>query len=141
MPTSWLRLLAPMVLAVCIASCGRPARPVLFPNEHFHQVGAAAAQRDIDQCLQQAAQSGLGSQQGKRVAGQTVAGGAVGAVAGTATGAIAGNIGGGAVAGAAAGATGGLLHGLLSGEQLNPAQRRYVDECLRQKGYQPMGWQ
>ena len=27
-------------------------------NEHFHQVGAAAAQRDIDQCMQQAAQAG-----------------------------------------------------------------------------------
>ena len=138
MPQAFWRPALALASAVLVAACAGPMRPALYPNEHFQEVGPQTAQGDIDDCIQRAREAG--PQPGSQIAGQTVRGGAVGAVAGTAAGAIAGNIGGGAAAGAAAGATGGLLHGLFKARELDPVQRGYVDECLRQKGYQPLGW-
>jgi outer membrane lipoprotein SlyB len=100
-----------------------------------------AVQRDIDECIRVAKEAGPRAARGKQIAGQTAGGAAVGAAAGAVAGAITGSPGIGAAAGAAGGATGGLVRGLFRSTGLDAGQRRYVEECLRQKGYQPIGWQ
>ncbi len=100
-----------------------------------------AVQRDIDECLRLAAEAGPGAEWGKQIAGQTAGGAAVGAAAGAVAGAISGGPGIGAAAGAAGGATAGLLRGLFGSIDLDAGQKRYAEECLRQKGYNPTGWQ
>jgi len=112
----------------------------LAANEHLQEMGPEAAQRDIDECLRLAAEAGPGATPGKQVAGQTAGGAVVGAAAGAVAGAISGGPGLGAAAGAAGGATAGLLQGLFRSGGLDAGQRRYVEDCLRQKGYEPIGW-
>jgi len=103
-------------------------------------MGPEAAQRDVDECLRLAAEAGPGAARGREVAGQTAGGAVAGATAGAVTGAISGGPGLGAADGAAGGATAGFLHGLFGSRGLDAGQRRYVEDCLRQKGYNPIGW-
>lgn len=100
-----------------------------------------AVSRDIDECIRQAKEARPGAVQGKQIAGQTVGAAAVGAAAGTVAGAISGGAGIGAAAGAACGATSGFLHGLFGSRDLDSGQRHYVEDCLRQKEYNPSGRQ
>ena len=116
-------------------------RPVLYPNARLEAAGPAAAQQDIDDCLQKAAAGGYTSNQGGEVAGSTAVGAAAGAAVGAAVGAVAGRAGAGAAMGAAGGGTGGLIRGLFRSRDLDPMQRRFVDKCLKEKGYEVIGWQ
>ncbi len=100
-----------------------------------------AVQRDIDECIRLSKEVGPGAARGKQIAGQTAGGAALGAASGAVAGAISGGPGIGAAAGAAGGATAGLLHGLFGSSDLDAGQKSYAEECLRQKGYQPIGWQ
>jgi len=122
----------------CLACAAK--RPILAPNEHLKEMGPEAAQHDIDECIRQAAEAGPGATWGKQMAGQTAGGAAVGAAAGAVAGAISGGPGIGAAAGAAGGATAGLLSGLFRSSDLDAGQQRYAEDCLRQKGYNPIGW-
>jgi outer membrane lipoprotein SlyB len=133
----WVLLAGGMVVSslACAAK-----RPVLYPNERLKAVGTAAAQQDIDDCLQRAA-AGLKSSPEGKIAGSTAVGAAAGAAVGAAVGAVAGHAGRGAAMGAAGGGTGGLLRGLFRSRDLDPEQRRLVEQCLREKGYQVIGWQ
>jgi outer membrane lipoprotein SlyB len=115
-------------------------RPVLYPNAHLKAVGAAAAQQDIDDCLQQAAAGGYQAKPEAGVAGSTAVGAAPGAAGGPAGGAGAGGAGRGAAMGAAGGGAAGLIRGLFRSRDLDPVQRRFVEQCLREKGYQVIGW-
>jgi outer membrane lipoprotein SlyB len=134
------RLAISLAMVFCCLACAAK-RPILSPNEHLIEMGPEAAQRDVDECLRLAAEAGPGAARGKQVAGQTAGGAAVGAAAGAVAGAISGGPGIGAAAGAASGATAGLLHGLFRWSGLDAGQQRYVEDCLRQKGYNPEGWQ
>ena len=56
-------------------------------------------------------------------------------------GALAGNAGTGAAVGAATGATAGLLHSIFSqADSKDPIYVNFVERCLREKGYEPIGW-
>jgi outer membrane lipoprotein SlyB len=116
----------------CLACAAK--RPILAPNEHLKEMGPEAAQGDVDECIRSAAEAGPGAARGKQIAGQTAKGAAVGAASGAVGGAF------GAAAGAAGGATAGLLGGLFGSSDLDAGQQRYVEDCLRQKGYNPIGW-
>lgn len=116
-------------------------RPVLYPDARLEAVGPEAAQQDIDDCLQKAAAAGYSSNSGGKVAGSTAVGAAAGAAVGAAVGAVAGRAGAGAAMGAAGGGTGGLIRGLFGSRDLDPVQRRFVDQCLKDKGYEVIGWQ
>ena len=132
-------LLVSGVVASSLACAAK--RPVLYPNARLQEVGAAAAQQDIDDCLQKAAAGGYTSDAGGKVAGSTAVGAATGAAVGAAMGAVAGRAGTGAAMGGAGGGTGGLIRGLCRSRDLNPVQRRFVDQCLKDKGYEVIGWQ
>ena len=134
-----LRVLLVGVVASSLACAAK--RPVLYPNAQIQAVGNAAAQQDIDDCLQKAAAGGYTSDAGGKVAGSTAVGAATGAAVGAAMGAVAGRAGTGAAMGGAGGGTGGLIRGLCRSRDLNPVQRRFVDQCLKEKGYEVIGWQ
>jgi hypothetical protein len=121
-----------------LSGCSAP-RPVLYPNSHLASVGDAQADTDIAQCKELADQS-VSSSKGKEVAGNTAVGAGVGAAAGAVGGAVLGHPGLGAGVGAATGATGGLLRGLFRGAQPSATYKNFVNHCLQQRGYEPMGW-
>ena len=116
-------------------------RPVLYPNDKLKNVGDAIAKQDIEECLRLSIDSGVQTETGKKVAGKTVVGAASGAAVGAATGAVTGHAGRGAATGAAGGTAGGFMWGLFHAKELDPMQRRFVEECLRQKGYKIIGWE
>jgi hypothetical protein len=123
-------------------------RPVLYPNEHYNSVGETVAQHDIDECMTEAEayvkSGGPNTAKAKEVAKQTGYGAVSGAAIGAVGGAISGGAGTGAAVGAATGATAGLIHGLFGGffgpEGPDPLIAGYVDRCLREKGYELVGW-
>jgi outer membrane lipoprotein SlyB len=132
-------LLVSGVVASSLACAAK--RPVLAPNAQLEAVGAGAAQQDIDDCLQKAAAAEHAANSGGQVAGSTAVGAAAGAAVGAAVGAITGRAGTGAAMGAAGGGTGGLLRGIFGSRDLDPRQRRLVEQCLQEKGYEVINWQ
>jgi outer membrane lipoprotein SlyB len=140
-----------MVLALVLgASCAgcSAMHPSVYPNEHYRQVGGAQADRDIADCEAKAdsfVKSGGHNAQMAMEAGRNAGvGAAVGAASGAVGGAIYGNAAEGAAAGAAGGATAGLV-GTLFGWMVHksepePVYRNFVEQCLHDKGYQPIGW-
>ena len=115
-------------------------RPVLYPNNRLNAVGETVAKQEIDECMELASSVGLKTKSRRKIAGQTVAGAATGAAVGGATGAIAGHAGRGAATGAAGGTAGGFMWGLFHAKEVDPIQKRYVEECLSAKGYKIIGW-
>jgi outer membrane lipoprotein SlyB len=134
------RLVIGSAMVFCCLACTTAKQPILAHNDHFQEMAPDAVQSDIDECIRQATEAGPGAARGKKIAGQTAGGAAVGAAAGAVAGAISGGPGIGAAAGAAGGATAGLLRGLFTSSGLDAGQQRYVEDCLRQKGYYPIGW-
>ena len=125
--------------AVLLSACAQK-RPVLYPNATYQAAGATAAQRDIDECIQMAADYGHATDRGKNVAQSTVGGAAVGAAVGGAVGLVTGSPGRGIAAGAAGGGAGGLTRGAMKSGTPDEIERRFVEQCLRDKGYQVVGW-
>lgn len=112
------------------------SKPKLYPNEKLKTVGRTQAEADIDQCIADA-DVYLESSKGKQIARGAGAGAAVGAAMGAVTGIFTGNVGRGLVQGGAIGAAGGATAGALSPDEI---KRRYVNQCLADKGYQVLGW-
>lgn len=129
------------LLAVFVFTACAPQRPVFYPNAKLQSVDQAQAERDIDECLALAAQSGVGSNRGGEVAERTATAGAVGAAGGAAAGAARGNAGRGAAAGAAGGAAAGFVSGVIKTTKLDPVTKRWVEACLQERGYRTIGWQ
>jgi outer membrane lipoprotein SlyB len=131
-------------LSVGVLACASQ-RPVLSPNDHLMRVGASAAGQEIDECMAraEAAITEVGTS-GENVVAGAATSSAVGAAAGAAGGAVVGEAAQGAAAGAAGGAVAGitqaLLHGLFRSTPPDPTYRQSVDRCLRERGYEPLGW-
>lgn len=131
-----LLVLAVILIAPCCASHG----PVLYPNEHLKMVGEDQAKRDMADCDRLAA-AYVKSEAGKTLAKNTAVGGAAGTVVGGAAGAVTGHLGKGASVGAAAGAAAGLVGGVSKTSEPSPTHKRFVEKCLRDRGYEPLGWE
>ncbi len=129
-----------MFMAILLASGCASHGPVLYPNEHLKMVGEEQAQRDIAECDRLAA-AYVKSDAGKTVAKSTVAGGAAGTVIGAAGGAVAGSLKRGAAIGAATGGAAGLVRGVSRSSRPSPIHKRFVERCLRERGYDPLGWE
>ncbi|MCC2640345.1 MAG: uncharacterized protein K0S45_758 [Nitrospira sp.] len=136
------------VLAILIitglVACAGP-EPILKSNTQLQLYGKDAAERDSAVCGLKAERAGL--HHGTNRSGNAGAGAALGIIGGAAVGASTGLIGGptGIALGAAAGgAVGGIL-GLLAGsyKTLEPKQdyAAFVERCLKEKGYETVGWQ
>ena len=127
-------------LVLATAACG-PRRPVVYPDAKVQEVGEAQVRADVEDCLRQAREAGVGASKAGEVAKTTANGAGAGAAIGAAVGAFGGGAGTGAAQGAAGGGAAGLIGGLLRAHDLDPVQKRYVEECLRRKGYSTIGWQ
>jgi len=124
-----------------VTACSGP-KPILYPNAHYETVGKEAAERDTAECQEMAEAAGATPEKGKgaQVAGNTVAGAGVGAAGGAVGGAVVGAAGKGSAIGAAGGATMGLLRGLFRRPKPSEAYMGFVNRCLKERGYDPVGW-
>jgi hypothetical protein len=140
--------IAILCLQLIVVACAAQ-RPVLYPNAQLKRVGTSAAQRDVDECMRQADEYvRSGGDAGKALESAGVGagvGGAIGAAGGAAGGAVVGHAGTGAAIGAAsggaAGATRAAVHEMFRKRGPNPVYKNFVNRCLREKGYDPIGWQ
>ena len=137
-PSHELRI-SVILLALVLQGCGTP-RPVLYPNDQYQRVGKEQAERDIEAC-QRLADEQISSNAAEYVATSTVLGAGTGAASGAAGGAVTGEAGLGAAIGAAAGAASGFLRGVLGIQQPTRAYKRLVERCLKERGYEPTGWE
>ena len=133
-------LIVAAAAAVLLAGCAAK-RPALYPNAALRAQGPAAGERAINECMQLARSYGHGSNAAARTAGSTAVGAAAGAAVGAAVGAVSGSAGRGAAVGAAGGGSSGLIGGLFTSGDPTPVERQFVDQCLRERGFQPIGWE
>jgi hypothetical protein len=142
-------LIAAITLAATLAGCARLQKPVLYPNAKLREVGAEQAQRDTEACRGLASQH-VGGTAGRDIGGGAAVGGATGGAAGAAGGAVHGAMSGrgagagaaiGAATGAAAGATAGAVRGAIKQTEPSPVYKEFVNRCLRERGYDVVGWQ
>jgi hypothetical protein len=133
-----LRRLAGVALLAGISGCAGP-KPVLYPNDHLHSVGQEVAKEDITDCMDGATAAIGRARQGQAI-GEAATGSATAAAAGAAGGAVVGRAGRWAAIGAAAGAVRGFMRGFFRSRQPDAAYRGYVNRCLRDLGYDPVGW-
>ncbi len=134
----------PALLAFVIFASGcetAPQRPTLYPNNHLKAVGDAQAQKDIDTCMANATDYGVQEKQDGKVPQKAAKGATIGAVTAGAWGLVRGDAGERAVAGAAAGAAGGAASGAFDAQKTDPTYKNFVQKCLRDKGYDVIGWQ
>jgi len=129
-----------LALAVMVG-CSGP-KPILYPNDHYKSVGEETVEADIENCRAQAEKAGAtpASGKGTQVAKDTAISGGIGAAAGAVGGAIVGAAGSGSAVGAASGVVWGLLGSLFRSSGPSEAYKGYVTRCLRDKGYDPTGW-
>ncbi|MCH2171335.1 hypothetical protein MK489_11175 [Myxococcota bacterium] len=128
--------------ALLAAACSSP-KPILYPNPHYEAVGEATAQADIAECRRRADNAGAseGGPAAAETAKRTAVGAGVGATAGAVGGAIFGSAGRGAAVGAASGATAAALRSIFRPKRPSVAYQRFVDRCLYDLGYEPLGWE
>lgn len=130
-------------LLVGISACASQ-RPVLSSNAQLMRVGPDVGERDIDECIARAEAASTEGRETSNVVAGTATGSVVGAAAGGAGGAVVGQAAQGAAAGAVGGAVAGLMHALLQwmfrSRPPDPSNQQFVDRCLREKGYEPVGW-
>lgn len=133
-------------LALGCASGGNTGRgwrnqqPQLYPNEHYRSVGAEAAQMDVSDCMYQADHGAPTDSVAKGAAVNTLGGAAGGAALGAIGGAIGGNAGTGAAAGAAVGAAAGAGKTIYDTSKPQESYKGWVEACLRERGYEVIGW-
>lgn len=118
----------------------RNQRPQLYPNAHYQQVGVEQAQMDISNCMYRADHGAPQDSVAKDAAVNTLGGAAAGAALGAIGGAIAGDAGTGAAAGAALGGATGIGKTVYDQSKPDETYKGYVEACLRERGYDVIGW-
>lgn len=131
--TSACALLIAVLGVVMLGACA--SRPVVYG-------GGTVAQADIDECKRLAREAGAGSGDGRRIARDTALGAAAGGAATGVYGAVRGynDVGNRVAAGAAAGAAVGAVRGVARSSEPSGTFKRYVNRCLRERGYDVVGW-
>ena len=126
-----------LILSACSAK-----RPVFYPNDHLQTVGKNQARADADRCMAEAKEYGVKNDTGKSVGGRAVKGATIGAAMSAVVSAVlGGNVGRAAGAGAAGGATAGAVSGAFDADEPDAVFKNYVNRCLREMGYEVIGWQ
>ncbi len=134
----------PVVVTLVLTACSSgPKRPVFYPNAHLQSVGQAQAGRDVDRCMALADSYGVSRTKDGQVGRRAAEAGIIGGAASGAWGVIRDkdDVGERAAAGAAAGAVTGATRGAFKSTELSPTFKRFVDRCLRERGYDVIGWE
>lgn len=123
-----------LVATLMATGCGT-ARPIIYE-------GGPEAGQDIDDCMRLAREGGADAGQGAQFARNTATGAAMGAAATGIYGAVRGenDVGNRTAAGAAAGAAVGLIRSGVKASEPSGTYKGYVNRCLRQRGYDVVGW-
>jgi len=130
-----------VALTWIVIGCASSAKPVLYPNAHLKQVGQQQAEADIDDCRQLAESSGADAHDAGRVARPAAQGAATGAAVGGVGSAVRhGNVGAGVAGGAAVGAAAGVVTGAFRAGDVSPVHRAFVQRCMKERGYDVIGW-
>lgn len=140
-----IALLSQLLVAcgcLLLTACG-PKQPVFYPNDHFRQAGQDQARMDMSLCMEAARQQGIDTGAGRAIGNRAVKGAAVGGATSAVVSAVMGSshVLRSAGAGAAGGATAGVISGLFDAGDPDTVFKRYVERCLREKGYDVIGWQ
>ena len=130
-----LLFIVPLMLTACAAK-----RPVLYPNAHLKEIGQPKADQEIDDCISLANSYKAGGDKTREVAKDAGKAGIVGAATGAVIGAITGDFGRGAAIGGAGAATAAMGSGLMRSDEPDPVFKQFVEQCLREKGFQSLGW-
>jgi uncharacterized protein YcfJ len=125
--------------AALLLLSGCAPKPVLYPNDKYKATAPDQVQSDIDDCRKQA-KDFVKTHKADIVAAHTGAGAAMGALFGLILGAFTGDNGRAVSEGAAMGAAGGAVGGGAQAATPDAVTKRFVDICLGNKGYQPIGW-
>ncbi len=128
-----------LVYTLIISGCGAK-RPVLYPNEHLKAVGNEMANQAVDDCFRLATEYQAGGNRSRDVAKDTGKAAVVGTATGGVIGAITGNLRQGAIIGGAGAATAALGSGIIRSDEPDPIFKKFVEQCLREKGFQSLGW-
>ena len=132
-------VLSSSLLGILLVTSGcSPSRvePTIYPNVHFHDVGEAGVERDIDECNVLATRYVKDAEIFNKVARDALAGGLVGSAAGALGGVITGgNVGRSVGAGAAIGVIIPLLQSIFQSNNSTPSRTTFVEYCLRDRGY------
>lgn len=126
-------------LILMFTGCGAK-RPVLYPNNHLKEIGQTQANQEIDNCISMANEYQAGGDKTKEIARETGKAGAVGAATGAVIGMITGDFGRATAIGGAGAATATMGSGIMRSDEPDPVFKQFVDQCLREKGFQPLGW-
>jgi len=135
--TNKIIFLTVVIMMLACSACAK--KPVLYPNEQYKVSGKTKVSEDIEYCLALAEKSVGKESRGKTSAKTGLQGGLIGGAIGFGIGIITGSPGTSALAGAAGGAAGGAASGALKDDS-NSLYRKFVERCLKEKGYEPMGW-
>ncbi|WP_143474121.1 glycine zipper family protein [Limnohabitans sp. JirII-31] len=127
-----------------LGGCATPiAKPAFYPNAYYQRVGPAQAEADSQACADLAQRSEVGSVNKVDAARAGAAGAAGVATAGVVGSVLQGhspdlrNIAAGAAAIGAGGAAATAAGQSVGGSSL---YRRFVQQCLAERGYQVIGW-
>lgn len=124
----------------CAAVQG-PMRPRFYPNDTYRRYGASAADRAAADCASLADEYGENSQEWQSALTSTAGGAALGAGTGALAGVITqGKVGRATAAGAAIGGILGVLSHLNQRGESNPSRQRFVEACLKERGYDVIDW-
>jgi len=136
------RVLAGLLVLFLLGACSSgPTRPVFYPNSHIKQVGQYQAQRDTDECMALADSYNVNRTRDGEVGTKAASGALIGGAGAGAWGIVRGDAGERALAGAVAGGTVGAVKGGFDSRRISPIFQRFVQQCLRDRGYQVIGWQ
>ena len=131
-------VVALILAAALLAGCATP-RVALYPDAHYKSLSKETVQKDIDDCDAKA-KAFVKTHKGQIVAKHTGAGAFLGAFLGVIAGAFTGDYGGAIAEGAAMGAATGLASGAIQASSPEGVHRKFVEYCLMDMGYKPMGW-
>jgi len=116
-------------------------KPVLYPNNHYKEVGHDQAQKDIQAAIETAKKSGLddSSTSNKKIA-RSASKTAANTSVNTAVSVASGTVGTGSVIGATGSGLSFLIDWMFTSKSPKPLFKKHVELTLRQQGYQILGW-
>lgn len=115
-------------------------RPVLYPNEQLKTIGQTKANQAIDDCIRSAEEYKVSASKSGEIAKDTGKAGIIGAATGAVIGVLTGDFGRAAAIGGAGAATATMGSGVMRSDDPDALFKQFVEQCLREKGLQPLGW-